>query len=241
MIFTETDASKDKIMLMIHGWPDTKILWKDYIEKYRGEYNVLTVNLPLFSKDELESDQKIAYTKDAIEQKLLYQLNQYTGKEITILAHDWGAVIAIDFVQSHPNIVDKLITLDIGYMKISPIVIAKYLALYQGALLLSYFSYHTLMLNKFDIHYEKWNTFPRNVYLYIPLVYGKYNLEYRANTTKRLFIYGKNKLFDFHEEENNVTMYSVDGGHWDFFENETNRNRTFDYIDDFLKPTTAEG
>ena len=237
MFFTETDNKKAKVMFMLHGFPDTKELWKDYVKKYKSNYNVVTVNLPLYSKDEVTPDLKIAYTKEAIEQKLLHQIKKYKNKEIIILAHDCGAVIAINLVQSNPGIVHKLITLDVGYFPLSINIYdtLQYLYLYQWIIVFPFILYHILNINKFNIYYEKYNTFPLNAYLYIPFIYQKYDLKYIENSTNRLFIYGKDKIIMFHKKVPTVPTFFVGGGHWAFFENEDSKNKTFEYIDKFIE------
>lgn len=54
------------------------------------------------------------------------------GKPVTLVAHDWGAFVAYLFVASHPDLVNAVVTLDVGHItpwKLSPwhaIVISAY-------------------------------------------------------------------------------------------------------------------
>ena len=92
---------------MVHGWPDTARLWQSQIAALQDRYDCVAITLPGF---------------DAAEKRPLYSFEQVLdaigaavgGRRVTLLVHDWGCFFGYQFAMRHPELVERVIGVDIG-------------------------------------------------------------------------------------------------------------------------------
>jgi cis-3-alkyl-4-acyloxetan-2-one decarboxylase len=96
-----------KAIVMIHGWPDTHRLWDGQVEALKTRYRCVRFTLPGFDraapKRAYSLDEVIATIRDAC-----------AGERVTLLLHDWGCFFGYQFAMRHPELVERVIGVDIG-------------------------------------------------------------------------------------------------------------------------------
>lgn len=98
-------------ILMVHGWPDTHRIWDAQVAAFRHKYRCVRFTLPGFDvRDErrLYSLQEI----EALYRKVIERVSP--NAPVILLVHDWGAVFGYRFLRHHPQLVSRVIGVDIG-------------------------------------------------------------------------------------------------------------------------------
>ncbi|CAH1243638.1 EPHX4 [Branchiostoma lanceolatum] len=121
-------GERDKpLMLCLHGFPECWYSWRHQLKEFRNSYRVVAPDLRGYG--ETESPQPSGYrgwpnfsvshlTNDV--QELIKALGY---SSCTLVAHDWGGIVAWNFAIDHPDLVDKLIVMNIPH----PGILVKYL------------------------------------------------------------------------------------------------------------------
>ena len=104
-------AGKGKLIMFVHGFPEFWYEWKNQLVEFGHDYLAVAPDMRgynLSSKPaELEKYQMKYLVEDlrALAEKLGH-------KKLTLVAHDWGGVVAWSFAIAHPDYVEKLIIIN---------------------------------------------------------------------------------------------------------------------------------
>jgi pimeloyl-ACP methyl ester carboxylesterase len=102
------------LMLMLHGFPEFWYSWRHQIPEFAQDYKVVAIDLRGYN----ESDKPPAQSAYAMSEfvKDVQGVIQGLGYTTCVLvAHDWGAAIAWYFAYAHPDMVEKLIILNLPH------------------------------------------------------------------------------------------------------------------------------
>lgn len=96
---------------MVHGWPDTYRLWDAQVEALKGSYRCVRFTLPGFDA----AHEGRAYSLDEVVDTIRRVVEQTcAGRKATLLLHDWGCVFGYEFAMRHPQLVERVVGVDIG-------------------------------------------------------------------------------------------------------------------------------
>lgn len=100
-------------IVMIHGWPDTYRLWDAQAEFFKNRYRCVRFTLPGFEAAHVRH----AYSLDELT-SLFKQLIEHVcpRQKVILMLHDWGCVFGYEFYTRNPQMVSKIIGVDIGDM-----------------------------------------------------------------------------------------------------------------------------
>jgi pimeloyl-ACP methyl ester carboxylesterase len=99
-----------KAIVMVHGWPDTYRLWEPQVAALRERYRCVRFSLPGY-----ESQEKRAYSLDEVIGAIREVVETTCpGERVTLLLHDWGCFFGYQFALRHPELVERVIGVDIG-------------------------------------------------------------------------------------------------------------------------------
>jgi len=105
------EGSGPEAIVMVHGWPDTHRLWDRQVEALRTRYRCVRFTLPGFEPNQ----QHQAYSLDQVIGVIRRIIEQVCpGEQVTLLLHDWGCVFGYQFAMRHPELVKRVIGVDIG-------------------------------------------------------------------------------------------------------------------------------
>ena len=98
-------------IVLLHGWPDTAVLWDATVALLAPHYRCARFTWPGFGRD----DEARAYSLDELV-SLLHQvvLAVGGGRPVTLLLHDWGCFFGYHFARQHPELVARVVGIDIG-------------------------------------------------------------------------------------------------------------------------------
>jgi pimeloyl-ACP methyl ester carboxylesterase len=98
-------------IIMVHGWPDTCRVWDAQVQALKGRYRCVRFTLPGFDA----AKARRIYTLDEIVGFLQHLVEQVSpNQKVILMLHDWGCVFGYQFYLRHPQLVSKIIGVDIG-------------------------------------------------------------------------------------------------------------------------------
>jgi cis-3-alkyl-4-acyloxetan-2-one decarboxylase len=98
-------------IVMVHGWPDTHRLWDAQVAFLRERYRCVRFTLPGFDM----AKPRRAYSIDEIAEFLRSVIEKVSpGRKVTLLLHDWGCAFGYQFYARHPEMVSRIVGVDIG-------------------------------------------------------------------------------------------------------------------------------
>jgi len=104
------EGAGPKSVVMVHGWPDTYRLWDGQVAALRERYRCVRFSLPGY-----ESTEKRAYSLDEVIATIRAVVEESCpGQRVTLLLHDWGCFYGYQFAMRHPELVARVIGVDIG-------------------------------------------------------------------------------------------------------------------------------
>jgi pimeloyl-ACP methyl ester carboxylesterase len=105
------EGAGPEAIVMVHGWPDTHRLWDRQVEALRGSYRCVRFTLPGFDRRQ----PRRAYSLDEVVEAIHRVVEQACpGEQVSLLLHDWGCVFGYQFAMRHPQLVKRVIGVDIG-------------------------------------------------------------------------------------------------------------------------------
>ena len=98
-------------IVMVHGWPDTHRLWDQQVEALKDRYRCVRFTLPGFDL----SQKGRAYSLDEVVETIRRIVVEASpDAKVILLLHDWGCFFGYQFAMRHPQLVDRVIGVDIG-------------------------------------------------------------------------------------------------------------------------------
>lgn len=105
------EGSGADTILLLHGWPDTHRLWDAQVEHLRSHWRCVRFTLPGFHdvrpRRAWSMDELVTIVKQVVEQTC-------AGQPVTLLLHDWGCVFGYQFALRYPELVKRVIGVDVG-------------------------------------------------------------------------------------------------------------------------------
>lgn len=105
------EGDSPQTIVMIHGWPDTYRLWDAQVEALKAQYRCVRFTLP--GCDNAQPGR--AYSLDEVVETI-YRVVSATspGQRVSLLLHDWGCFYGYQFALRYPQLVERVIGVDIG-------------------------------------------------------------------------------------------------------------------------------
>ena len=91
-------------LVMIHGWPDSERLWDGTVAALGDRYRCERFTLPGFDRPGVHG----------FEELLEFISRVVDGRRVTLVLHDWGCFLGYQFAMRHPQLVERVVGVDIG-------------------------------------------------------------------------------------------------------------------------------
>jgi pimeloyl-ACP methyl ester carboxylesterase len=102
------------LMLMLHGFPEFWYSWRHQIPEFAQNFCVVAIDLRGYN----ESDKPIAqsaYVMDEFIQDVKGVITGLGYEKCILVGHNWGGAIAWNFAYNYPDMVEKLIILNLPH------------------------------------------------------------------------------------------------------------------------------
>jgi len=102
------------LVIMIHGFPDFWYSWRHQMEGLRGEYKVVAIDQRGYNlSDQPAGDEN--YAMPNMISDVAAVIRHFGEEKAIIVGHDWGGVVAWSLAFARPDLVDKLVILNLPH------------------------------------------------------------------------------------------------------------------------------
>ncbi|NER05283.1 MAG: alpha/beta hydrolase [Okeania sp. SIO3C4] len=102
------------LMLMLHGFPEFWYSWRHQIPEFAQDYKVVALDLRGYNESDKPED-KSAYVMSEFIKDIEGVIKELGYEKCVLVGHDWGGGIAWSFAYAHPEMVEKLIVMNIPH------------------------------------------------------------------------------------------------------------------------------
>jgi cis-3-alkyl-4-acyloxetan-2-one decarboxylase len=230
-VHVEGDGAES--IVMVHGWPDSYRLWDAQVEALRGRWRCIRFTLPGFEP----GHRRQAFPLDHVVETIRRVVEQTCpGGQVTLLLHDWGCLFGYQFALRYPQLVKRVIGVDVGDAGSRPHRAS--LGLSAKAMIEGYQLWLAAAwriggrlgdrMARATAHAGRCPTDPASIHAQMGYPYwlawtGGYRAAKRFDPAcPMLFIYGRRKPFTFHSpdwaddlaQKPGCRVLGLDCGHW---------------------------
>jgi pimeloyl-ACP methyl ester carboxylesterase len=102
------------LMLMLHGFPEFWYSWRRQIPEFAKDYKVVALDLRGYNDSDKPQEQS-AYVMSEFIKDVEGAIAGLGYNRCVLVGHDWGGAIAWYFAYAHPEMVERLIVLNIPH------------------------------------------------------------------------------------------------------------------------------
>jgi pimeloyl-ACP methyl ester carboxylesterase len=102
------------LMLMLHGFPEFWYSWRHQIPEFATYFKVVAVDLRGYNDSDKPKAQSAYVIKEFV-QDILGIIQGLGYQKCILVGHDWGGMIAWNFAYDHPEMVERLIILNLPH------------------------------------------------------------------------------------------------------------------------------
>lgn len=102
------------LMLMLHGFPEFWYSWRNQIPEFAKDFKVVALDLRGYNDSDKPAD-KSAYVMDEFVLDVEGVIKGLGYDKCILVGHDWGGAIAWNFTYAHPEMVERLIVLNLPH------------------------------------------------------------------------------------------------------------------------------
>jgi epoxide hydrolase 4 len=105
-------AGRGPLVIFLHGFPEFWYEWKHQIAEFSRDHTVVAPDMRgynLSSKPAELADYAMPKLVEDVRALASQRLKETGGEKFTLVAHDWGGVVAWVFAAQHPEMLDKLV------------------------------------------------------------------------------------------------------------------------------------
>ena len=101
-------------MLFLHGFPEFWYSWRHQIPEFAKDYKVVAIDLRGYNDSDKPAD-STAYSMPEFIKDVQGVITGLGYERCVLVGHDWGGAIAWSFAYAHPEMVERLIVLNIPH------------------------------------------------------------------------------------------------------------------------------
>lgn len=109
-LFYRRAGSGSRLLVLLHGWPQTSYCWRHLIGPLARDYTVIAPDLPGYGRSAISAT---GYDKRAMAADLSQLVTTLGFATATVIGHDRGARVAHRWALDHPHQVTRLALLDV--------------------------------------------------------------------------------------------------------------------------------
>jgi pimeloyl-ACP methyl ester carboxylesterase len=103
-----------KLMLFLHGFPEFWYSWRHQIPEFSQQYKVVALDLRGYNESDKPTESE-AYSMTELMKDIEGVIKGLGHDNCILVGHDWGGAIAWSFAYNYPNMVEKLIVLNLPH------------------------------------------------------------------------------------------------------------------------------
>lgn len=120
------DGDDSPLALMLHGFPELNYSWRHQMPMLAARgYRVWAPNLRGYGASSRPGKVR-DYALDRLVADVVALIAESGAKQVLLIAHDWGAVIAWAVAILHPELIDRLVIMNVPHPKVAEREIRKW-------------------------------------------------------------------------------------------------------------------
>ncbi|KAJ1349112.1 hypothetical protein KIN20_004563 [Parelaphostrongylus tenuis] len=119
--YVQTGSNDKPLLLMIHGFPEFWYSWRFQLKHFSDRYRCVAVDQRGYNLSEKPKDVE-AYAIHFLVNDIKELVEQLGYQKFFLMGHDWGAVVAWRFALTYPELVQKLIILNVPHPSVLPML-----------------------------------------------------------------------------------------------------------------------
>jgi len=111
----DTQGDGENLILCLHGWPEHSITWRFQMSHFADlGYRVWAPNLRGYGNTDAPIGMK-NYQMEILMEDVASIIEASGSKEVVILSHDWGALIAWHFAMRYPDSIKRMVICNVPH------------------------------------------------------------------------------------------------------------------------------
>ena len=106
-----TDGKRGPVVLMLHGWPDTRVLWDAQVAALRDRFRCVRFTLPGFEPGSARRATSLEEMLTLFD-KVVDLVSP--DRPVVLLLHDWGCFFGYQYAMLRPDRIERVIGIDSG-------------------------------------------------------------------------------------------------------------------------------
>ncbi len=102
------------LMLFLHGFPEFWYSWRHQLRAFAGEYHVVALDMRGYNQSDKPRGRD-AYALDELVADVREVITHLGYDECVLVGHDWGGAVAWQFAHTHPEMLDKLVVMNLPH------------------------------------------------------------------------------------------------------------------------------
>lgn len=120
-----TGPEDGNLVIVLHGFPDFWYGWRKQIKMLaEAGYRVVVPDQRGYNKSDKPKGKR-AYVIDELQQDIIGLIKHYKRRDAVIIGHDWGGAVGWHLTSTHPELVQKFISINIPHMGVFPQALLK--------------------------------------------------------------------------------------------------------------------
>ena len=108
------EAGKGPLVVMIHGFPDFSYTWRHQMDGLKDRYRVVAIDQRGYNLSDKPEGVE-SYDMRFLVADVVAVIEHLGEEKATIVGHDWGGVVAWNVAFNEPQVVEKLIILNLPH------------------------------------------------------------------------------------------------------------------------------
>ncbi|HWE51807.1 MAG TPA: alpha/beta hydrolase [Bryobacteraceae bacterium] len=105
---------KGPLIVMVHGWPDFWYTWRNQMEALAPHYRIAAMDLRGFNLSDKPKGVE-NYDMKLLVGDVAAVIKDAGGSSAIVIGHDWGGMISWQLAMARPELVDKLVILNLPH------------------------------------------------------------------------------------------------------------------------------
>lgn len=102
------------LVIMIHGFPDFWYSWRDQMNALKGDYKVVAIDQRGYNLSDKPKGVE-QYAMPLLLADVAAVIRHFGQEKAIIVGHDWGGAVSWQFAFNYPQMVDKLVILNLPH------------------------------------------------------------------------------------------------------------------------------
>jgi epoxide hydrolase 4 len=102
------------LVVMVHGFPDFWYTWHHQMDALKGDFKLVAIDQRGYNlSDKPAGDEN--YDMRLLMADLAAVIRHFNQEQATVIGHDWGGIVSWQFALNYPQMVNKLIILNLPH------------------------------------------------------------------------------------------------------------------------------